>query len=81
MTLIPTPAPVLTTAEDVATMPWAGNHASDSLLFRACERLIQQLADSGDMAGACRALHLMGLHGMGIDGPTTEKDVQIFLEV
>jgi hypothetical protein len=60
-------------------MPWAGNHASDSLLFQACTGLIKRLVDANDMAGACRALHLMGLHGMGIEDPVTEEDVQMFL--
>jgi hypothetical protein len=77
--LVPTPAPALSSAEDVATLPWAGNHASDSLLFRACNALIHKLADAGDTAGAIRALHLMGLHGMGIDDPTTEEDLEMYL--
>lgn len=57
--------PPIADAEAVASLPWFGNFASDSVLFSA---VVAWAIDSAPTAvAACRALYLMGEVGMGLD--------------
>lgn len=50
--------------EDIAKLPWHGNHASDMGLFTACEKLILRLTDREEQK---KALLAMAKYGTGED--------------
>lgn len=66
------------TPADILALPWAGNHASDSGLFRAVTAVVHARARS-DRPGACALLQAMSAAGMGIDAPVSDADLSVFL--
>jgi hypothetical protein len=68
----------LTDPEQIATLPWIGNHAADYCLFDKIEQFIRyQLHDQEKKR---RALHLMALYGMGIDQPVSDDDLALVVD-
>jgi len=65
----------LDTPDDIAKLPWYGNHAFDVELFTRCDELIRRLAAADDMAGAARAIRLMCRHGMGMEEGADDADL------
>jgi hypothetical protein len=63
--------------EDIAKLPWQGNHASDMGLFTACEKLIRRLPDREQQKQAFAAT---AKYGMGYDGPVSDAELDDFLE-
>lgn len=66
----------ITNTKQIANLPWKGNHASDCWLFNSCEAFIKSLSDREEQK---RALHLMALHGMGVDKPVSDKALDEYL--
>lgn len=64
--------------EDIAALPWHGNHYSDVGLFSACNKFILQLTDREEQK---TALHAMAKYGMGIDQPVADADLDEFLRL
>lgn len=60
-------AATLVDPDDVATLPWFGNYASDAGLFDRVHKFIFARIQAGDAAGAQKAARLCSLHGMGIE--------------
>lgn len=57
----------LDTPEQVATLPWHGNYASDAGLFSRVETFIRSRIAAGDIAGAKLASKLSSRHGMDME--------------
>lgn len=66
----------ITDPEQIANLPWHGNHASDSGLFKAVD---QYILSEPDREKQKRALFLSGLHGMGIEDPVDDADFEEWL--
>jgi hypothetical protein len=64
-------------AEDIAFLPWHGNHASDNGLFQACEKFVRSTSDKEQQK---LAIHNFVLYGMGEDEPLiTDKQLEDYL--
>lgn len=63
--------------EDIALLPWAGNHAWDMFLFERVEHYVKQ--ELKDKAQQKKALDLMSLHGMGIESNCTDEQLADYL--
>lgn len=57
----------LTAPEQIADLPWDGNHASDMPLFERCEAFKKTLKGNVNRAARKQVDKLVALHGMGID--------------
>lgn len=68
----------LNAPEDIAKLPWWGNHYSDSELFSLIERYVLKLTDREQQK---QALYFMCLHGMGIETNTTDAELDSTLEL
>jgi hypothetical protein len=71
-------ATVITSPEQIAKLPWHGNHASDCGLFEAVDKYVHSLKDKKQQK---RALYLMCLHGMGIDEPVSNAGLAEYLRI
>lgn len=67
---------VITDVEQIATLPWFGNHAADAMLFRKIDAFVRQQTNREVQR---RALYLSALHGMGIDEPVTDEGLEAYL--
>lgn len=67
----------LTEAAQVASLPWAGNHYSDMLLFQMVDAFVLTCTDIEQQK---LALYDMSLHGMGMEGEITDDDVAEYIK-
>jgi hypothetical protein len=62
----------LTSISQIASLPWVGNHAFDYCLFKKCNLLLASLTDREEQR---ECVHLTTLHGMGIDEPVSDEEL------
>lgn len=71
------PAREITTPADVEHLGWVGNHFSDHERFQAVETWVRAQTDREAQK---RALSEMTKHGMGIDAPMTDDELDDYLQ-
>lgn len=67
---------VVTDPEQVSDLGWVGSHHFDSERFDAVTAYVLTCSSKEDIR---RALYLMSVHGMGIDAPVSDEDIDSFL--
>lgn len=68
---------VVTHSSQIKDLPWVGNHASDSHLFRAIDTYARLDSTPRDEKKA--AIYEMGVHGMGLEGPLSDEDFDEYM--